>query len=282
MGNKPTTANRRDAAPAMPKFQAFTKRYESLEEVQEELHRAGLESSNLILGIDFTASNTSSGKRTFDGRSLHAVNLPGGELNPYERVISVVGRTLAEFDDDNLIPAYGFGHKLENPSEPLLDFARGEPHPCVGFEAVLDKYRTIVRNVKFAGPTSFAPIIDKAVEIVRTERAYHILVIIADGQVTPDNDFCTPYSDTVRSIVAASKYPLSIVVVGVGDGPWEQMNEMDEGMPTRVFDNLHFVDFHSVWDSEPGSDAMKDASFAVAALQEIPSQFAFISAHMKI
>lgn len=36
----------------------------------------------------------------------------------------------------------------------------------------------------FQGPTSFAPIIDAAIDIVeRTKGQYHVLVIIADGQV---------------------------------------------------------------------------------------------------
>lgn len=48
----------------------------------------------------------SSGKRSYNGRSLHHI---GGGLNPYEQAISIIGKTLAAFDDDNLIPCYGFG-----------------------------------------------------------------------------------------------------------------------------------------------------------------------------
>ncbi len=48
----------------------------------------------------------------------------------------------------------------------------------------------------------------------------------------------TSERETINAIVEASNYPLSIVVVGVGDGPWETMQEFDDGLPSRKFDNV--------------------------------------------
>ena len=42
--------------------------------------------------------------------------------------------------------------------------------PCKGFSEVLQRYEEIAQNVALGGPTDFAPIIDKAVEIVKKLR----------------------------------------------------------------------------------------------------------------
>lgn len=61
--------------------------------------------------------------------------------------------------------------------------------PCNGFDDVLQRYRTIAPLVQLAGPTSFAPAIEAAVRIVEQSGGqFHVLLIIADGQVGPASE----------------------------------------------------------------------------------------------
>jgi len=46
------------------------------------------------------------GRSSFNNKSLHSI---GDTPNPYEKAISIIGKTLAPFDDDNMIPCLGFG-----------------------------------------------------------------------------------------------------------------------------------------------------------------------------
>ena len=92
---------------------------------------------------------------------------------------------------------------------------------------------------------------------------YHILVIISDGRIK--------YEDSVDAIVEASKWPISIILVGVGDGPWSSMREFDDALHAsgRRFDNFQFVDFDKVTRNARNPEA----AFALHALMEIPGSF---------
>ena len=149
--------------------------------------------------------------------------------------------------------------------------------PCRGFEGVLSEYRrALQRGIVLSGPTSFAPVIRKAIDLVKASgNELHVLLIIADGQVSEALD-CK--RETINAIVEASRVPLSIVIVGVGDGPFDQMETFDDQLPERRFDNLQFVDFspfQAALAAEPSKEKQTaiEAAFALCALQELPSQF---------
>jgi E3 ubiquitin-protein ligase RGLG len=155
-------------------------RFHTITEVTAALREAGLESSNLIIAIDCTKSNTWTGAKSFGGQCLHAVE--PGKLNPYQESLKIIGETLKEFDDDQLIPAFGFGDTRTKDRE-VFSFSGAPDGVCHGLDDVLRKYSAAIPDVLLSGPTSFAPAIRKACEIVQATQSYHILVIVADGQV---------------------------------------------------------------------------------------------------
>ncbi|KAF1319960.1 Copine-like protein, partial [Globisporangium splendens] len=268
---------RRVAVPIV-RFQPIPDRYETIgdairtrfdlctspEEVQHDLRKAGLESSNLIVAW--------TGKRSFGGQCLHAIDPLGRLLNPYQHlmigwsplcnqsVISIIGRVLEAFDDDNIIPAFGFGD-VSTQGDKCFSFALpDQPGGCQGFDDVLRRYNEITPTLTLHGPTNFAPVIHEAIRIVQRDGGYHILVIVADGQVTNEDQ-------TRQAIIEASKWPISIIMVGVGDGPWGLMNEFDDKLPARSFDNFQFVEYNAVMQLNKKNP---EAGFAIAALMEIP------------
>jgi E3 ubiquitin-protein ligase RGLG len=255
------------------RYSRIADNYNSLDEVTAALAQAGLESSNLIVGIDFTKSNEWTGAKSFNHRSLHRI---GDTPNPYEQAISIIGRTLSAFDEDNLIPCFGFGD-VSTHDQNVFSFYP-DNRLCNGFEEALRHYREMVPHLRLAGPTSFAPIIEAGIRIVEQSGGqYHVLLIIADGQVTRSVDtengqLSTQEQNTVNAIVEASEYPLSVVLVGVGDGPWDMMRQFDDNIPARAFDNFQFVNFTEIM-SKNVPQSRKDTEFALASLMEIPSQY---------
>jgi hypothetical protein len=266
-------------------YKLINDNFKSYADLEIGLRKAGLEACQLVVGIDFTRSNTwQGGPPYFENENLHALlNREGfwnGEpaarnpikYNPYQHVLHLMCQALAPFDDDNLIPAYGFGDTRTTDKYvfPITNDIHGQEIPCQGLEGVLHNYNIIVEKFhaglrKMSGPTSFAPIINKTIEIVNSTKLYHILLIICDGAVTNE-------AETIEAIVRASKYPISIVCIGVGKGPWHLMREFDDRIPTRDFDNFQFVPFYDIM-QQCENDVIE---FAKHALMEVPEQYEYI------
>ncbi|CAN6182512.1 unnamed protein product [Urochloa humidicola] len=250
----------------------ITGNYDSVDQVSEALAHAGLKSSNLILGIDFTRSNEWTGEHSFSGCSLHAI---GHTPNPYEETISIVGQTLSAFDKNDFVHCFGFGDEATRDKDVFCFYP--DERPCNGFKEAVERYKDLLPHLNLAGPTSFAPLIEMAMTIVdQSGGQHHVLLIISDGQVahidTESGQMRIQDHKTFDAIANASKCPLSIVLVGVGDGPWNMMMEFDNHIPARDFDNFQFVNFSEIM-SKNSTQSGKEAALALAALSKLPQQY---------
>ncbi|EFO13072.2 hypothetical protein LOAG_15457 [Loa loa] len=141
----------------------------SLEDLSNAMRKAGLQSTNLIFGIDYTASNKYQGERCFQGRSLHSIDT--FKENPYQQVIKIMGRILAPFATSGFIPAYGFGDVKTSDWSVFKLKPEGE---CKDLDELLQVYDAITPTISLSGPTNFAPLIYEAIEICEKVQNYHI------------------------------------------------------------------------------------------------------------
>jgi len=176
----------------------------------------------LMVAVDFTASNGNPADRN----SLHYMSQ--GKMNQYQAALTAVGAVLEPYDSDNMIPTYGFGGKdhrgVTQHCFPLN--GNSEDPEVPGIAGVLQAYNNAIQRWTLSGPTLFSEIIDTCVTQncmepqTDQEQNYTILMIITDGVI---NDV----QRTIDSIVNASNYPLSIIIVGVGNADFETMDVLD-------------------------------------------------------
>jgi hypothetical protein len=176
--------------------------------------RSGLKIST-VMALDFTGSNLN----YKDPNSLHHIDTTG-KFNPYQKVIIGVGNILEYYDDDNMIPVYGFGAKskaygLKSVSHCFPVSGDLKSAFAKRIKGVLKVYKEALPKLEFLGPTYFSPMIKGITSTVRNRfkkdpMAYCILLIVTDGLISD-------FDETVVALVEASEYPMSILIVGVGD-----------------------------------------------------------------
>uniref|UniRef100_A0A672SH96 C2 domain-containing protein n=1 Tax=Sinocyclocheilus grahami TaxID=75366 RepID=A0A672SH96_SINGR len=234
---------------------------------------------NFTVGIDFTGSNGD--PKSPD--SLHYISPQG--VNEYLSAIWSVGLVVQDYDSDKMFPAFGFGAQIpptwQVSHEFPLNFNPTNPF-CAGVEGVVEAYRMCLPQVKLYGPTNFAPIINHMARFAQqalqqnTASQYYVLLIITDGVIT-DMD------QTRGAIVAASRLPMSIIIVGVGKADFTDMEILDgddgqlrsiKGEPA-VRDIVQFVPFRKFQNS-PKEELAK------CVLAEVPGQVVTFFNMMKL
>ena len=213
--------------------------------------RGGLQ-LNMIVAVDFTGSNGIPKAPT----SLHYMN-PNAP-NQYQLAINYISQILLSYDSDKRIPAFGFGAKPHFPglNQNVVSHCfplSGSPQKieAVGYEELMEMYRSALLQIELSGPTYFSPIIKAAMHTAEECKAqgskvYQTLLIITDGEIH-DMD------KTVDLLVQASTLPLSVIIVGVGSVDFANMNRLDgdnglyatNGAPA-LRDIVQFVPFKSL------------------------------------
>ncbi|XP_058011628.1 copine-2 isoform X2 [Ahaetulla prasina] len=221
------------------------------------------------VGIDFTASNGN----PRDPTSLHYINPMG--TNEYLSAIWAVGQIIQDYDTDKMFPALGFGAQLppdwKVSHEFAINFNPTNPF-CLGVEGIVQAYSSCLPHIRFYGPTNFSPIINHvarfAAQAIQQESAsqYFILLIITDGVIS-DMD------ETRHAVVQASRLPMSIIIIGVGNADFAAMEFLDADNrmlrsytgEEAVRDIVQFVPFREF------RSAPKE-TLAKAVLAELPQQ----------
>ena len=220
---------------------------------------------DLSIGIDFSGSNG----YFYDG-ALHSIN---NGPNDYEKAIMSCGYTLAYYDYDQLFPVFGFGAKIK-------DSLNGEVSNCFNLNFkndpniytignIIKTYHEIIEQDKldFTGPTNFSPLIKKVISRINQNNLfeYHILMILTDGVIDD-------LQDTIDLLVEASYLPLSVIIIGIGNKDFSNMEKLDgdenpimaRSGKFRARDIVQFVPF-SKFVNEPKKLSME-------VLAEIPRQ----------
>ena len=172
----------------------------------------------LNIGIDFTNSN----KPANDPNSLHSI-VNKNQKNPYERAMLTCGKILEYYDYDLLFPVYGFGAVVNGETSYCFNI-NFEDNPEIELvDKIIEVYHECIQKILFSGPTYFAPIINKIISNMEEQndpREYQVLMILTDGIIQD-------MTDTIDALVEASYYPLSVIIIGIGNTNFAKMEQLD-------------------------------------------------------
>uniref|UniRef100_A0A8C6PYT0 Copine 7 n=1 Tax=Nothobranchius furzeri TaxID=105023 RepID=A0A8C6PYT0_NOTFU len=234
---------------------------------------------HFTVAIDFTASNGD----PRNSCSLHYIN--PYQPNEYLKALIAVGEICQDYDSDKRFSALGFGARIPPNYEVSHDFAinfNPDDDECEGIQGVVEAYQNCLPKIQLYGPTNVSPIINRLAKVaagdgnIKDASRYHILLILTDGVVTD-------MADTREAIVRASYQPLSIIIVGVGNADFTDMQILDgddgvlrspKGEPV-LRDIVQFVPFRDFKTASP-------AALAKCVLAEVPGQVVEYFSHKAI
>lgn len=201
-------------------------------------------------------------------------------MNQYEKAIFEVCNVMTPYARNGCFKAYGFGGIPEyigvQSVSRLWNINGTDDANCFGTQGVLRAYQKAIHGTRLAGPTYFAEFLKlvKSEIVANVTRdgidgnmIYSVVIVLTDGNIH-DMEM------TKTLLVQMSKMPFSAVIVGVGNGDFEDMEELDADS--------------SVLTDKDGNEAIRDVvqlvkyndfkdlgmrELALEVLGEVPDQF---------
>ena len=221
----------------------------------------------ISIGIDFTASNGN----PLNYGSLHSIH--GNFLNDYEKAISSCGVIVGHFDYDQIYPVFGFGAILNssysNSTSMCFNLNFSEKPEIDRLDTVLKFYHDCIgqKKLTFSGPSYFSPLIRNVINRINKNNLfeYHVLMILTTGVIDD-------LQQTIDLLVEACELPFSVIIVGIGNGDFTNMEKLDgdetllssSSGKKRIRDIVQFVPFNK-YENDPKKLSME-------VLAELPRQ----------
>lgn len=230
---------------------------------------------DISIAVDFTISNGAAS----NPNSFHQLS----GFNHYRKAMELILDVMFNFDKEEKVALYGFGAKIKG----IKEFDEEEINHCfplsgdpkrvtvTGIEAAVKAYESIVPSLKFYGPTYFRYFLREVIEktkrkLQKNSKIYSVLIVLTDGVNTDRNK-------TINLIAEATKLPISIILVAIGEKELDFLKILDGDFVEGGSGSLHsmkgqkinrdIVHFFRLTDG-----LSSKAEFAKLLLEELPEQ----------
>lgn len=173
--------------------------------------RAGLR-YNFTFAVDFSKNNTELHRET-------------AMIYSYYNALGQIGANLEPYDHDNIFFLYGLGAHINRQNSPNQCFAlsKNESGPQTkGSRGLQVTYLTALNWIDPANVCCLNKVIEKSMEFSRfspPEYEYNILIIFTYGSIDD-------IEQTISTIIDASMLPMSIILIGMGNGSTRKMEKL--------------------------------------------------------
>ena len=163
---------------------------------------------------------------------------------------------LEPYNEDQFFHIYGYGFQLKKPEKKEYDpnmfpLTQKVEFPSVPSKEIKKFYNNFLKAIKFdKSKTNINLIIKKFNDIIKEDiddydiREYNILLLFANNDIIDEKEF-------VKDIIFSSTLPISIIIVGLGKGPYTKIEYIEKNF-------LDIVDYEG---NKPQRKCIKFVSF---------------------